>query len=73
MRRGFTPAPTASMIPAPSLCGMTSGYAAPDLRVFTSDGLTPEAYTRTNTSFGNGVGTGLSTIRNTSDAGPAAE
>ena len=53
---GSTPSPTASMTPAPSLCGITRGYGSPyptqSPRFFVSPGLTPESATRTRTSPG---------------------
>ena len=48
-----TLSPTAIMTPAPSLCGIISGYSINPFnqpaRRFTSEGLTPEAHTFTNT------------------------
>jgi len=75
MRRSDTPGPTASMVPAPSLCGITSGQArggrpGPPLRVLKSEGLTPEVRSRTRTSPGPGWGVGCSPTVNTSLAGP---
>src|SRR5205085_9355267 len=73
-REAGTPAPTASMTPAPSLCGTTRGNGIAALRRpardLTSDGLTPEACTRTRTSPGPGAGVGSSPTRRTSAAAP---
>src|SRR4051812_21270379 len=62
------------MTPAPSLWGMTRGYAIPypysSRRFFTSPGLTPEAATRMRTSPGPGSGFGISPTIRTSRAAP---
>ena len=73
MRDFATPSPTASMTPAPSLCGMTRGQAI--LRVapwrdLTSEGLTPEAASLTRTSPAPGCGVATSQTFNTSRADP---
>ena len=69
-----TPAPTASMTPAPSLCGMTGpgsgALVVMPLRLFQSDGLTPDVASLTRTSPGPGSGFGNSPIVSTSRAGP---
>ena len=74
MRAASTPAPTASMVPAPSLCGMISAKGRVLLRVparvLTSEGLTPEQARRTRTSPGPGSGRGRSPMASTSRAGP---
>ena len=69
MRDFATPSPTASITPAPSLCGMTRGNAilrAVPARVFTSDGLTPEVFSLTRTSPGPGCGVSTSPTCSTS-------
>jgi hypothetical protein len=71
MRSGGTPSPTASMTPAPSLCGtMSSAFSGRFRRDFTSDGLTPEVCINTRTSPGSGIGVGSSPTSRTSWAGP---
>src|SRR5918912_896036 len=71
-RLSGTPGPTASISPAPSLCGITRGPAMgrEPARVFQSDGLTPEARMRTRTSPGPGSGVSSSPTCRTSRAGP---
>ena len=73
-RLADTSGPTASISPAPSLCGMmrVNAMVRPvlPLRPFTSDGLMPDARTRTRTSPAPGEGVGTSATRNTSRAGP---
>src|SRR3974390_1003163 len=58
-RADDTPSPTWSISPAPSLCGITRGYAilrvAPE-RALTSEGLTPEVASLTRTSPRLGCG-----------------
>ncbi len=74
-RPGATPLPTASMIPAASLCGMTRGNAILRVRpsrAFTSEGLTPDAAILTRTSPGPGEGVSTSPTRSTSRAAPFA-
>src|SRR5206468_10143128 len=68
---GSTSAPTATIVPAPSWLGTTSGKAAgrPGLsprRDFQSVGFTPDTATRTRTSPSPSVGSGRSTSFNTS-------
>ena len=65
------PAPTATMVPAPSWLGTVSGdrVGSPGrlpLRTFQSVGLTPDTATRTTTSPGPGSGSARSTSRSTS-------
>ena len=76
IRLAGTPEPTASMSPAPSLCGITSGAEifrpAPPRRDFQSEGLTPEVRNRTRTSPGPGSGVGCSPTFKTSRAGPCS-
>ena len=65
--------PTASISPAPSLCGITRGNAILRRpRLFTSEGLTPDVASRTRTSPAPGFGVTISPVRNTSRAGPIA-
>ena len=74
-RDAGTPLPTASMTPAPSLCGMTRGQAilrVSPCRFFTSDGFTPEAASLTRTSPAPGCGVSTSPTRSTSRAEPFA-
>ena len=62
-----------STTPAPSLCGMTRGNAilrVRPARVFTSDGLTPEVFSRTRTSPGPACGDSTSPTCRTSAAAP---
>src|SRR5207249_7699887 len=66
-----TPSPTATIVPAPSMFGTTSGNASgfpgpSPRRAFQSVGLTPDTATRTRTSSGPGVGSGRSTSFSTS-------
>ena len=73
MRACATPAPTASMMPAPSLCGITRGNAifrVVPARFFTSDGLTPEVFSLMRTSPGPGCGVSTSPTCSTSFAVP---
>ena len=73
MRDSATPSPTASISPAPSLCGITRGNAilrAVPARVFTSDGLTPEVLSLMRTSPGPGCGVSTSPTCRTSLAVP---
>jgi hypothetical protein len=74
-RDSGTPAPTASIVPAPSLCGTMRGKAIGRplaiARDFTSEGFTPDQAMRTRTSPGPGVGVGSSSTRSTSRAAPA--
>jgi len=72
-RAGETASPTASISPAPSLCGMTRGKAilrVNPARLLTSEGLTPEVRSRTRTSPRPGCGVSTSATRNTSRADP---
>jgi hypothetical protein len=66
-----TPSPTATIVPAPSWLGTTSGngVASPGRfpwRTFQSVGFTPDNTTRTSTSPGAGSGSGRSTSLRTS-------
>ena len=74
IRESGTPSPTASIVPAPSLCGTTLGKGIPTLktswRFLTSPGLMPEAAIRMRTSPGSGRGSGISPTTSTSAAGP---
>ena len=71
-RAASTPAPTASIVPLPSLWGMTraKGIGRRPPRLLTSEGLTPLHSMRTRTSPGPGSGTGRSARVSTSAAGP---
>lgn len=70
-RLAGTPSPTASITPAPSLCGMTHGVVSGRrIRLLTSDGLTAETWTRTLTSPATGIGSVRSLTTKTSFASP---
>ena len=71
-RPGATPGPTASIVPLPSLCGITraKGIGRAPPRLFTSEGFTPLQAMRTRTSPGPGSGMGRSEQVRTSAAGP---
>ena len=72
-RAGSTSAPTASIAPAPSWCGIWNpsiGRAVVPPRALKSVGFTPEACTRTSTSPGPGSGRPTSSTRSTSRAAP---
>jgi hypothetical protein len=75
-RDAATPTPTASITPAPSLCGTICGNAGVLLRRprrdFTSLGFTPDHCSFTRTSPAPGSGVGRSTHFNTSAAGPVS-
>ena len=69
-RAASTPVPIATIVPAPSWFGTTSGKASgcpgpPPRRTFQSVGFTPETAIRTSTSPGAGTGSGRSTSDNT--------
>ena len=70
-RLGSTSAPTATIVPAPSMFGTISGNARgrpgpSPLRAFQSVGFTPDTATRTTTSSSVGSGSGRSTSFKTS-------
>ena len=73
-RASATPAPTASIVTAPSLCGTMRGNGgvppAVPRRDLTSDGFTPDHAIRTRTSPGPGAGVGSSPSWRTSAAAP---
>ena len=70
-REPGTPSPTASITPAPSLCGTISGsLTGRARRDLTSEGFTPELARRTSTSPACGLGVGKSPTCNTSWASP---